>query len=86
MPCLFCNRVYRKNPCIRNGYYDSEPSIKDPWYSYYNGAEIKKLVSTFLLLHGDCPCESCLVKVMCVRLCEEYKYRTINPIEGEPNV
>lgn len=82
MPCTFCNRVYRKIPCIMDGRYDGNPILKERWYSYYSPPAVRKIVSTALLLHGSCPCEECLVKIMCIKLCEEYRYRVINPIEG----
>jgi len=84
MPCIFCNQMYKKNPCIRDGKYDSEPTLKELVYHYHNKGETKKLVTASLLLHGHCPCETCLIKMMCVTVCEEYKSRVINPIKGVP--
>lgn len=82
MPCIFCDKRYNKRPCIRDGIYNSRPILKEPLYSFLTPAVVKKLISVSLLLHGSCPCEQCLVKTMCINLCEEYKYRSSKEIEG----
>lgn len=82
MPCIFCDKRYNKRPCIRDGKYDSNPILKEPLYSFLTPAVVKKLLSVSVLLHGSCPCELCLVKTMCINLCEEYKYRASKDIEG----
>lgn len=82
MPCIFCDKRYNKRPCVRDGIYSSRPILKEFLYTYLTPTIVKKLISVSLLLHGSCPCEQCLVKTMCINLCEEYKYRASKEIEG----
>lgn len=82
MPCTFCTKAYIEIPCNRNKNYDGKPILKEVWNNYYQEKEIKKIVDTHRILREYCPCELCLVKTMCRKLCKEYVYRVIEPIWG----
>jgi len=67
MPCFLCNAIYKDKPCESN-----EIKIIDKPCENYNK---KYLIKYFELIHDNCPCINCVVRIVCEneRLnCPEY--------------
>lgn len=75
MPCNLCKYIYRLPPCSSK-LFDDPIIIGSEHHdeiAKYSLATINYWTQVFRVLKIHCPCQECLVKVMCQARCERYK-------------
>jgi hypothetical protein len=73
MPCQTCKEYYSILPCELR--ISSDTILTERTYSSQGYDGCRKLVTIHGILHGYCPCQECLIKVMCQEFCGEFENR-----------
>jgi hypothetical protein len=69
MPCITCNNLFYNKPCSKEANQQDDmfyPHVKPN--TFFQTANERM----FIALKEYCPCQICLVKVMCHKFCERY--------------
>lgn len=77
MPCTICDYYYTVRPCDSRKNSTSDDYIKKSGLVFVSKNSYKGLRFAHLMLAGSCPCEDCLVKMICESFCDKYNFRTI---------
>jgi len=78
MPCKTCHKFFRHKPCEKYKQNRKIKRIIKECYSNCTTGYTNKLLNKYQSLTIGCPCEECLVKIMCNEECLSYSIATEN--------
>lgn len=74
MPCLVCEYYFVNKPCGDKALKIVKASVHCP-RAKYGQHSINSLTRKFNLMRHKCPCIDCLVKMICLDVCEDFNFQ-----------